>query len=188
MTSIAPWAEDDGRTPTDPALKSPAERRCRPRGRAQRPGWEMEERHRGTRHGRGKRAPGLPVILRRPPPALLSRPGSEFGTSSPGAPAESIRAVHGRPGVPCTPETPDPRLAPAQAPARTWTRSSAPPLALSGLEKGAEHIPAAAYLPSRAGRASGRAGGACGRAPIPHRGLLGAAAANTAPGGVGSPG
>lgn len=130
----------------------------------------MDERRRCTGHIpptaqlRNKRFLGHPVILRRPRPTLHSRATSS-GLSCPRAPAESTRAAHGCPEVPCTLERSHPRLAPAQAPARTWTRSSVPPLVLSAPREGNQGT-SPLQPTSQAGR-GGRTGGACSRAPIP---------------------
>lgn len=129
----------------------------------------MDERHRCTGHGRtaqlrNQHSPGLPVILPRPRPALLSRPAPAVSSGlrvrdlgeQPSRPRMPRDTVHTEASPP--PARPGPG---ARADLDSLVHTAARALSPRGGSPG--HIAAAAYLPSRAGRT----GGACGRAPIP---------------------
>ncbi|XP_076769902.1 uncharacterized protein LOC143434633 [Arvicanthis niloticus] len=155
-------ATDDGRVPT---TQHDSTRRTSAADA------EAEPKAQGGRGTSGIAAPGtadrtaqeqtLPGLPRYPPETSACPPlqGHQlrYPLSYPRAPAESTRVAHGCPGVPCTLEpSPNPRLAPAQAPARTWTRSSVPPLVLSALVKESGAHPRCS-LPPKPGGAGGRA-------------------------------
>nr|XP_038950868.1 translation initiation factor IF-2-like [Rattus norvegicus] len=141
---------------------------------------------RSDRTAQEQTLPGLPVILRRPRPALLTRPAPSLGSSLPLPRPRAAEPLTDalRYGAHWSPPPPRPG-SPGPGPCADLASLVRAARALSPC--GGSRDTSLLQPTSQAGR-GGQTGGACGRAPIPHHGLLSDPAASSEPCGVRSPG